>query len=458
VDIRRTDFGDRLTDKQIAETVKDFMDTDMQRYVENQRYVRGDNVFINDRVSPDPNAPDNKVPISYGRKIVNTIVGYMYKPGLVRYASENEGRMEALQEVFDANKEPIKTAQLGKQTSTQGVGYEFHYVGGTMGAEGVRAVPRFAMLPADQVIPLYDFEVEPNLRAFIRFYARDEAIQVFAYYPKAWEHYTMDSEGEQAKAVLVEVGVHPYPMVPLNVYYNNDEMIGDFDPVRPLIDAYDVLMSDSMNEFDRFAWAYLLLKGFGLSAADADAIKWKRVFENLDAEDAVSFLTKEIPTEFVKFMAEWCRGEIHNQSGIPDVTDIKFGAAASGTTIDKFIYLMELFTDPKEALFRDGLQRRIEMIDAVLKIRDGNTGAEQIEITMSRNLPTDNYRNAETLEKYSGHVTEKTLLQEFAPFVKDVDAEIAEMEAEKAANIERMMSTMPDEDEEMPDVPPGAAE
>ena len=81
-------------------------------------------------------------------------------------------------------------------------------------------------------------------------------------------------------------------------------MMGDFEAVQPLIDAYDVLMSDSMNEFDRFAWAYLVLKGFQLSKNDVEDIKFKRVFQNLDEKSAIEFLTKEIPTEFVKHMGD----------------------------------------------------------------------------------------------------------------------------------------------------------
>jgi len=37
--------------------------------------------------------------------------------------------------------------------------------------------------------------------------------------------------------------------------------VGDFEPITDLIDGYDNLFSDAMNEFDKFANAYLRLVG-----------------------------------------------------------------------------------------------------------------------------------------------------------------------------------------------------
>jgi len=424
--IRRVDFDGTLTTKQIAETLTAFVNGgQMQHYVDNLRYYVGDNPPIQDREIVDPAAPDNKVPISYARKIVNTVLGYMYKPGLVRYAAEDEAYMASLQEVFDVNAEPIKTSRLGKQTSIQGVGYEYYY----LSEVGDKAIPRFTVLPAASVIPLYDFNVEPELKAFIYFYERGQVVDITVYYDVGWERYETKGLTGDISLKHVESGAHPFGQVPLVVYFNNEEQVGDFDPVKPIIDSYDVLISDSMNEFDRFAQAYLIIKGFALSPDQAKSIKIKRAFDNLQKDDAVNFLTKDVPSEFITFMAGQLRSEIHNQSGIPDVSDIKFGAAASGTTIDKFIYLMELFTDPKEALFRQGLEQRIEMINGILRVKAMEPS--QVEITMTRNLPQDDLKNANTMEKYAGRISQKTLLSNFAPFVKDVDAELEALAEEK---------------------------
>ena len=419
----------RIDAKALGEIVDDFLNSDRRKqFIENLEYFKGQNPMILTRKAPEIDGPDNRIPVSYGRRIINLVTGYMFKPGLVQYTSEDETYLEELMAVFDANNEPIKTEQLGKQTSIQGVGYEYHYVEGDVQGDSVKAVPKFAKLPATDVITLYDFGVEPKLWAFVWYQTRNDMEIATAYYKDGWERFARKKDSSDL-FIRVEDGVHFYGDVPLVVYQNNEEMIGDFEPVQHLIDAYDVLVSDSMNEFDRFAWAYLVLKGMSLSDEQAAKLKRTRTFENLATEDQIEFLTKEMATEFIKFMTDLIREEIHRQSGIPNLEDYD-AAGASGKTMSKFIYLMELFTDPKESYFTQGLYRRIELIDRILRF-----GVEpgRVSIIMNRNMPDNSIEQAQIFQTYAGFVSQHTLLENFADFVDDPDAEMERLAEERDA-------------------------
>jgi len=224
---------------------------------------------------------------------------------------------------------------------------------------------------------------------------------------------------------------HFYKQVPLAIYKNNEEQIGDFAPVIRLINAYDVLMSDSMNEFDRFAWAYLLLKGMSLSQEGAEKVKRQRVFEQLEDTGDVAFLTKTIDTDFIKFMADLLRSEIHRQSGIPNLEDYD-GAGASGKTLTKFIYLMELFTDPKESYFKDGLFKRAELINAILSMTGSGGDVSEMDVVMTRNTPDNSDEQAEIFNKYAGGISAKTRIEHFADFVDDPEEELKMVEEEQS--------------------------
>ena len=421
---------DVLTKEEIVKIIKEYKASDLYlNYVDNLRYYTGNNPHIMDRQTPDPNAPDNKIPVSYGRKIINTVTGYMFKAGLINYGSEDEAYLNSLTEVFDANREPIKTEQMGKQTSTQGVGYEFHYVDGMILDGQTKAVPKFIKLPVIETIPVYDYSIEPTLTAFIRFYMMGDEMVVFVYYKTDWIEYRKKKDGKDM--VPVAAGVHPYGQVPLVVFDNNEEKLGDFDSVTPLIDAYDVLLSDSMNEFDRFAWAYLILKGFTISPENAAAVKAMRIFELKGETDMISFLTKDINSEFIKFMAEWIRGEIHQQSGIPNLDDTKWGGNASGETVTKFIYMMELFTDPKESYFKEGLYQRIRLITNILEQARKPVGEPfEVDILMTRNKPDNSLEQAMIFEKLDGRLSRKTLIENYAPAVKNADDELDRIKEE----------------------------
>jgi len=410
----------------IEKTVKTFINSkELNNLVSNDEYFLGRDTHIMHRAVPDDSGPDNRIPVSYARRIINIVVGYMYKPGLISYASDNQPYLDAISAVLEENREPIRTEQIGKQCSIHGVGYEYHWV------DAEDATPRFCKLPATEVIPIYDFSVDPELWAFIRFYKKDDHIEIFVYDNATITEYWMDDK--KGKIIFVGRLPHYYGEVPLVVFLNNEERLGDFDPIEPLIDVYDTLMSDSMNEFDRFAWAYLVLKGMSLTKENAAEIKRKRMFDGLDDEQAVSFLTKTIDSAFIKLMFDTIRAEIHRQSGIPNLDDYTFGGSASGETLDKFIYLMELFTDPKESYFREGLYQRIKLITTILNLRDGVTGEpREIDIVMNRNKPDSTLEHADAFNKYAGHLSERTLIENFAPFVTDVDEELKRLEEEKA--------------------------
>ena len=432
----QVDSIEDITPKYIGKTVHAFIDKHAQDYIDSVEYAEGRNPRIMNRDLPDDSGPDNRIPASYARRIINLINGYMYKPGLINYGYGNERDQANLEMVFSANQEPIKTSQIGKQASIHGIGYEYHYVDSA-------TLPRFVKFPAAEVVPIYNKGIEPKVLAFVRFVPEGgDYVKLLYVDDKEITEYKMLKNGDSITEIVAPVR-HYYGRVPLVIYRNNEELMGDFEPVEQLIDAYDVLMSDSMNEFDRFAWAYLLLKGISLSEENAEKLKRMRVFENLDETGDVSFLTKQIDTEFIKFMSDLIRSEIHRQSGIPNIEDYD-GAGASGKTMTKFIYLMELFTDPKEAYFKEGLKDRLDCINRILKIKGRGINIDEIDIIMNRNHPDNSLEQAEIFEKYDGRgISRETLITNFADFVPNAKEEMERFEEEQGSMIE-----MQDEPEE----------
>ena len=437
-------------EKEIVEIVDGYKENQVKEIDLRTEYAKGNNPKIKDRNIPE-GSPGNRIPISYARRMINLVTGYMYKPGLITYATkkkkgeegeegeeENQSYLEALQEIFDYNTEPMETEQVGRQASIQGVGYELFFgegvgvaeAGDTVGPASV--MPRFVKVPVASIIPIYNFDIIPELTHFIRFYSVEkEKVEYIEVYDESLiTKYIrkFDSPGLMAGDEID----HGFDRPPLVVYENNEDMIGDFSCVVPLIDIYDVLMSDSMNEFERFAWAYLILKGFVMDKDGIQEIKDKRALSLLNKDDSIEFLTKDINHEFVKYMGEWIMGEIHRQSGIPNLDDYKFCGNVSGETLGKWIYLMELFTDPKESYFKQALKKRIEIITTY----NGLPGdPDDIEIIMSRNMPDKSLVQAELMVKYAPFISQKTLLENFADFIPDAEAEIEQLKEEKKENM-----------------------
>ena len=213
-------------------------------------------------------------------------------------------------------------------------------------------------------------------------------------------------------------------MVSVAVYTNNDEIAGDFEHILPLIDAYDTLMSDSMNEFDRFAWAYLVLKNLNMTAEQVDDIKVTRVFEVME-NGGVDFLTKDIQTQFIEFMRAWIREEIHKQTHIPDMADHNFAGTQSGIAIRYKLNDLENIASVKQIGFERGLYQRLRLLNGYFRTAGISPGdVRDVWFTFNRNIPANYEEQARIVSTLRGHVSHKTLLDEVVSFVDDSEAEL----------------------------------
>jgi hypothetical protein len=113
--------------------------------------------------------------------------------------------------------------------------------------------------------------------------------------------------------------------------------------------------------------------------------------------------------------------------------------------MNKFIYLMELFTDPKESYFKQGLKQRIKLITLSANL-DGLPS--DIDIIMSRNTPDASREYAEIFSLYDGRISRKTLIENFADFVPDAELEMEQLKQEQGNIYDQGLEREPSENTE----------
>lgn len=367
------------------------------------QYYIGKNPAILDKKAPDPNNPDNRTPVSYGRKIITTFTGYAYRPRYITYKSDNKAYLKELQLTFDENNEHIKNSQHGRNTGIFGLSYELLYIDKSI-LTGKPEV-KFSVIDPREFILLYDYSMEPKKKIGIRYYCVDEEndkYKIIVYYPNGTEYYDgVFDRSKQLKLTFEKTEENYFGELPIIAYYLGSEIQGLIEPVVPLIDDYDLLISDSMNEFDRFSHAYLRLVGMSLSDQNKSAapgvfqsalslLKRRRVFEQLKDANDVTFLTKDIPTAYIEFMAGLIRDQIHIQSHVPDLGSTAFKDGVSGVAIQRLMFDFENVVSNAEAEFDTGLIDRIRIITNMYR-KTGRPNGEPSEITIShkRNAPVN---------------------------------------------------------------------
>jgi len=143
-------------------------------------------------------------------------------------------------------------------------------------------------------------------------------------------------------------------MVPVAIYENNEDQMGDFEKVIDLIDAYDKMESDSLNDFEYFVDAYLALYGFTADAEDIQQMKQNRVLL-MDEGTSAEWLIKSENDATTENMKDRLDKDIHKFAKCPNLADQEFASNASGIAITSQLLGTENLTAIKERKFKKGL-------------------------------------------------------------------------------------------------------
>ena len=389
--------------------------------------------------------PNNRLVHDLPGYIATMAAGYLVG-NPVRYTAA-EGQEEAFTpvlEAYEAASVESVDAELAMDAAVYGKAAEVCYA-------DAEAQPRVAQLDARSAFLVYDDTVEhaPLLGITRRdtFDARLERTgeEVTLYTDRLIVH--MRRTGRETPRETMREA-HYFGGVPVVEYWNNAREEGDFEPVMGLIDAYDTLQSDRVNDKQQFTDAVFVLKGVGAlgvddteeETVDADGTATAAGAAGKEAEDPsvrlrrtrtlflpgdgadAQFVTKPDAESGNELLRMSLKSDIHKLCLVPDLTDEQFAGNVSGVAMRFKLLGLEQLTKIKERWFREGLRTRLRLFCAFLARKGAAAlNAEKVQITFSRSLPVNDLEIAQTLATYQGMVPEKLLLAQ-VPFVEDAEA------------------------------------
>lgn len=416
-----------LSSELIKKLIEKHKTNQFPRFKKLDDYYHAKNQILN-RVMNDEAKPNNKVAHPYASYITDTLTGYFMGEG-VTYSSLDDNALEELNMVLEYNDGQDEDIELAKDMSIFGLGVELLYVD----EEGNIRVKR---LDPREIVLIYDDTLEEDLLYGIRYYQCEDLLTNTKYYMieiYSNKNVTIYKSDENINTLnLVDSYEHYFDIVPIVVYFNNEEEIGDFEPVISLIDAYDQMESDSLNDFEYFVDAYLCLQGLTADTDDVKTMKENRILL-LDSDSDAKWLIKDTNDTNIENVKTRLDGDIHKFSKVPDMSDEAFAGNASGVAIKYKTLPMENVVAIKERKFKKGLQRRIELIFNLIARKSSSYDWRAIDITFTRNLPTNDTEIASMVSTLSGIVSNETLLAQI-PFVENVQNEMDKVEEEKEAN------------------------
>ena len=362
--------------------------------------------------------PNNRLSHGFPRYISTMASGYLIgRP--VGYGAEGEEEQAALEGVLAAYRNcdvDSVDAELARVASVYGRAVEVLFA-------DERARPRTATLDPRQAFVVYDDTVEARPLFGAHFMQRvkpngePDGFRVYVYGRGANVMCEVQNLTDADPWDAQQVMPNYFGGVSMIEYWNNEDEAGDFEGVLELIDAYDLLESDRMNDKQQFVDALLLLYGCTLEVDAAGRTPGQQLREDKalslpDSDARAEWLCKQLNEADTEVLRQALLSDIHKLSMVPDLSDEKFSGNVSGVAMRYKLMGLEQLTRIKEKWFREALRERLRRFAAFQERRGGKAlDADAVKMSFVRSLPVNEKEAAETIRTLHGIVPEEKLLR-----------------------------------------------
>ena len=328
---------------------------------------------------------------------------------------------EELQRILKRNHYDFLDAEAVRMASATGVSYRIAY----LDEEGDL---RFKSLPSQNVITLEDeHEVKLAIHRTLKLNeAGQQAVKLEVY-----DHATVRVyEGDVNGYHLIEETPHYFNHCPVIAFHNTDDL-ADFECVDELIDAYDELISMSMDEITEFRMAYLaILSDVDMEEDTIQKAKTHGAIYLNDPAAKIEYITKNLNDVFYENAKETIEKNIYKFSATLDMSEESF-TGASGEARKWKLLAIENKAQATERLLSKALCHQFELIADYLGLKQGKAmDPLEVQVIFNRNLPSEIGQIVEENSKLVGQVSQRTLLSRL-PFVSDVEKELQQLEEEQ---------------------------
>lgn len=399
------------------------------------RYYVGRHAILGN-TSDNPLAPNNRIVAPNAYYIATVANGYTFAKPL----SYSGVGIENLIRENKLAKAAAHDAEIGEDLSVFGRAYELVYM-----SKLPEQHVKLNHLDPRNTFVAFSNDIDPEPMFGVYYYpktdstGRTEGFELNVYDGVSLALYTMAS----LESVPVLQGVLPHyaGQVPIVEYKNNDEGMGDYERVLTLIDAYDKLQSDRVDDKDQFVDAIMAVYGAQLMDDSAQApevvrlLREYKIIDRLDKEARIEYIKKALDETSVEVLRQALKSDISKFSLVPELTDESFAGNASGVAMEYKTLGLKWLANIKRRMFKKSLDRRLQIMNAYMSRLGRGFDWTDVDVAFNDALPVDilSYLNVA-----KDVLSRKTLISFLADKfgITDVDSELQQIaleDAERAA-------------------------
>lgn len=377
------------------------------------------NILRKERI--DPTAPNNKIIANYARYITVLNVGYFMSTELKYTVNDENIDISAIMDKYIDNTMIEVDQSNAIKLSKYGKAYELIYVNEKAEIKSKSISPKNAF-----VLKSDDIEETEEVGVYI---ADEENIYI---YTKENQIYLKGlKEGATA-----EVTPHQFNgMLPLIEYLNNEDAIGDYENVITLIDAYNKVVSNDIDNIEDFIDSILVLYGSDISSEQAKLLRETRGLK-MNKDERAEYLIKVLDEVGITAVLKRLRQDIHKFSFTPDMSDENFIGNSSGVALAYKILPFEMLAKTKEAFYEKSAKRRFQLYNLFLSKSENLPiiPLNALDIVFTRGLPKNDLEISQMIGNLQGKVTNKSLIS-LLSFINDANEEDEKIKEEREENI-----------------------
>lgn len=430
----RVEFDEKNIKKELVVKLIREHEKQLPRFKKLKKYYLGEHDILSKQRAK--NKPNYKPVCNHAKDIADTSTGY-FMGNTISYSNSEDTDIDELLIAFDNAEVDESDHDNALDMAIYGVAYEYVY------ARENENILDIKSLEVENTFIVYDDSIEQQPLFGVYYFKRKENKADTETYQAVIMTkqfvYSIVLEGKEKGVISDKPIPHNMGDIPIIEYKNNKYSIGDFEQQIGLIDSYNSLTANRINDKEQFIDSILVLYGARLGDDEEESIKaMESLAEHklleLHPEARAEYLSKTLNENEVETLRNAVKQDIYTFSHIPNLTDENFAGNSSGVAMEFKLLGLEMITKIKQRYYVKGLKKRIKLFANYLGLTQIAIDANSIIPHFSRSLPKNLLEISQIVSNLDGKVSQETLLSQI-PFVEDPTSEIEKVNEEKQENI-----------------------
>jgi SPP1 family phage portal protein len=318
---------------------------------------------------------------------------------------------------------------------------------------------RYVIIPAEQIIPIYDTDYEEDLRYIIRYYSMtvvDGNKTKQRYRVEMWDHekttYFMQQDDD---TFALDALTTPNPRyhwytintstpeerkpnqwgrIPFVALENNDDLIPDLRFTKTLIDNYDLNVSDFSNNLSDIQELIWVLRGYNGTDLDEflQNLKTKKAI-TVDAGEGTgaSTVSAEIPKDARDSHLDRLEDNIFTFGMSVNMKTDKFGNSPSGIALEFMYELLNLNANILIRKMKGSLREFMFFVTAYINMQDKTQyDHTKVKFTFNKSMITNTAEGITNAKDSVGIISDETIV-EHHPYVDDPKKELDRLKKQR---------------------------